>query len=396
MRTPRSDAPAAGARPRLDALDGLRGLAALAIVVLHVWMYTYGDAGHPPKHLLDFAIGELRLGVAVFFLLSGYLLYRPFVTAALDGRDGPDLRAYALRRAARILPAYWATLALAFFLLRALDHPMQIDAAQLPIFLAFLENHFEQTAGRLDPPMWTLAVEAAFYAFLPVAGAAALRLGGGRGRQLAAALAVVAGGVVATVLATELSWPDTVTNSLPLHLADFGAGMTVAVLVHRRTVGRAAAIALLAAGAALIVANSSWHALELGSLHVRRLVADVPGIAGFALVVGALVASPVRARLLASRPARWLGSVSYGMYLVHYLVIFWLRSTDRWPETLGRALVTTLAITVPLAIISYNVIERPAMLWARRRLARRRAPTPARAAAPRVRTGALRPQPAER
>ena len=51
------------ARPRLGALDGLRGLAALAVVVLHVWMFSYGDAGRPPKGVLDLLIGELRLGV---------------------------------------------------------------------------------------------------------------------------------------------------------------------------------------------------------------------------------------------------------------------------------------------------------------------------------------------
>jgi acyltransferase-like protein len=69
---------------RLEALDGLRGLAAFG-VLLHVWMFSYGDIGKPPKGFADLAIGELRLGVQLFFVLSGFLIYRPFVGAALDG-----------------------------------------------------------------------------------------------------------------------------------------------------------------------------------------------------------------------------------------------------------------------------------------------------------------------
>src|ERR1700754_790192 len=77
-------APTAPAQ-RLDALDGLRGLAALGVLVLHVWMFSYGDLHKPPKGLLDFTLGELRLGVQLFFVLSGFLIFRPFVAAALSG-----------------------------------------------------------------------------------------------------------------------------------------------------------------------------------------------------------------------------------------------------------------------------------------------------------------------
>src|SRR3954454_4417818 len=120
-------APKAGGA-RLDALDGLRGLAALGVLVLHVWMFSYGDNGKPPKGLLDLALGELRLGVQLFFVLSGFLLFRPFVAAALDGAGRvPSLTRYAIRRAARILPGYWLALGASFLLLRHLEHPMQLD-----------------------------------------------------------------------------------------------------------------------------------------------------------------------------------------------------------------------------------------------------------------------------
>ena len=402
------DTPTAAAPmpPRVDALDGLRGLAAFGVVVLHVWMFSYGDLHKPPKGFLDLVFGEFRLGVQLFFVLSGFLIYRPFVGAALDGRDGPRLGRYAIRRAARILPAYWAALLGSFLLLRHLGHPMQIDAARLPIFLLFAENHFEETIKHLDPPMWTLAVEASFYATLPLAGALALRLGPHRARQLALCLAPVVAGVACTVLSTTRAWPVTLSTSLLLHLTEFGAGMAVATAVHgRRALGARAAAALALAGAALVVANSAWHALTIGPQSLRSMVGDAPGIAGLALILVVLVAAPWRAPLLARGPARWLGTVSFGVYLAHFPVIVALRGTGHWPETLTRQLLTVSALTLLAATLCWFLVERPAIRWARRVTRRRGRPSAAPAPAtqphghPRPRTPAprvLRPRPAER
>ena len=398
--------PRATSRPRLEALDGLRGLAALGVLVLHTWMFSYGDLHRPPKGFLDLVFGELRLGVQLFFVLSGFLIFRPFVAAALDGTRGPRLTRYVIRRAARILPAYWAALAGSFLLLRHLGHPMQIDVGQLPKFLLFAQNQFDDTIRHLDPPMWTLAIEVSFYVTLPLAGALALRLGAHRNRQAALALAVVAGGLLSTVLAVQHAWPETLSTSLLPHLVEFGAGMTAAVLLHRRTLSRPTATVTLLAGAALIIINSVWHAKGLGSQSSRSLVGDAPGIAGIALVLGALVASPIRATVLSRGPARWLGTISYGVYLIHFPVIVFLRETERWPDTLPRQLLAVMAITLPAAAFSWFAIERPAVRWAQRITTRGRtpvpdapAPAPARATEPRrQKTGerrALRPQPAE-
>lgn len=368
--------------PRVDALDGLRGLAALGVVVLHVWMFSYGDLHHPPKTLLDYAAGELRLGVQLFFVLSGYLVFRPFVAAALDGRPGPSLGRYALRRAARILPAYWVALLGSFLLLRHLDHPMQVEAASLPAFLLFAQNHFDTTIKHLDPPMWTLGIEVSFYALLPLAGALAVVLGRRRGRHAALCLILIAAGMACVALSAEHRWPETLSTSLLLHLVEFGAGMAVAALLHRRTLSRAAAGACALAGISLIIANSYWHALGLGAQWVRSDVGDAPGIIGIALVIAVVVARPDRTRALAVGPARWLGAISYGMYLVHFPVIVGLRMTEHWPETLPRQLAATLAVTVPISVALWFGVERPAIRWARRRTTprRRRSATAARTA----------------
>jgi len=362
-------ATANAAAPRVEALDGLRGLAALGVVVLHVWMFSYGDLHHPPKHFWDLVAGELRLGVQLFFVLSGYLVFRPFVAAALDGRPLPDLKRYAVRRAGRILPAYWVALAGSFLLLRHLDHPMQVQASTLPTFLLFAQNHFDTTIKHLDPPMWTLAIEVSFYVAVPLAGLLALRLGAHRARQAALCCMLIAAGVACVALSAERRWPETLSTSLLLHLVEFGAGMGVAVALHRRAPGRAVAGLAALAGLLLVIANSYWHANSVGEQWLRSDVGDAPGILGLALLVGALVARPQAGRALAVGPARWLGLISYGMYLVHFPVIVGLRMTEHWPETFGRQLAATLALTVPISVALWFGVERPAIRWARRRTA---------------------------
>src|SRR4051812_8429119 len=88
-------------RSRSAPLDGLRALAALSVLAYHSLLATAG---------LGAASGALHFGVPVFFVLSGLLLYRPFVAARMDGAPPPRLRSYAVRRAARIVPAYWTAL----------------------------------------------------------------------------------------------------------------------------------------------------------------------------------------------------------------------------------------------------------------------------------------------
>jgi peptidoglycan/LPS O-acetylase OafA/YrhL len=396
---PKHGTKAANARPavRLDALDGLRGIAALGVLVLHVWMFSYGDQHKPPKGFLDFTLGELRLGVQLFFVLSGFLIFRPFVAAALDGaRRVPSLKRYIIRRAARILPGYWLALGASFFLLRHLDHPMQVDPALLPVFLVFAQNHFEETIKHLDPPMWTLAIEVSFYATLPLAGLVAVKLcRARRAALLALTLLITAAGALSTILAYTHTWPETLSTSLLPHLVEFGAGMTVAVLLHGRRLDARRAAPLLLAGVVIVIVNSWWHATGVGSKDVRSLIGDAPGIAGLAMIIATLVAGPWRATLLARGPAKWLGSISYGVYLIHFPVIVFLRMTERWPEGdhLGRQLLTVMAITLPAATLSWFLVEKPAIRWARRVTSRDRTPpVPERR---RQRTGempALRPQ----
>ncbi len=366
-RTPNTD------RTRLLALDGLRGLACAAIVLVHVWMFDYGDAGRGPKSALDLAIGELRLAVPLFFVLSGFLVYAPFVAAALEGRRRPALRRYAMKRAARILPAYWAAVLGCFVLLRWLDHPFAVSAQELPWYLLFLQNHSTQTLNRLDPPMWTLAVEVSFYVLVPVVGLLAARLGRGRARQAALGGALVALGALLVAAAWGGDWPVTVTTSLVGNLTSFAAGMTAAALVHRRRLRRRTGLALVAAGVALVVADGAWHALQLTDYAWRAALGDQPAAIGFALIVAGLAAAPLRALPLTVPPLTTLGTLSYGAYLWHFPAIYALRAWGWMPSQLLLAYGATMALTLAAAVVSWCVVERPAIGWAQRR---RPAPAP--------------------
>src|SRR6476469_1055730 len=108
-------------RSRMPGLDGLRGLAALAVVCLHVWIYT--EAHSPDNNVLvDAVVGEFRVAVGLFFVLSGFLLALPWIAASHGERPKPALGRFALRRTARIVPAYWLALGLTFLLLEGTGH----------------------------------------------------------------------------------------------------------------------------------------------------------------------------------------------------------------------------------------------------------------------------------
>lgn len=350
---------------RLRALDGMRGLAATGVVMLHVWMYDFGDAHRPPKRLGDYVAGELRLGVILFFVLSGYLLYRPWIAAALDRRVRPRVGTYALRRAARIVPAYWLALAGAFALTAAIDHPLARDAGQLWTFALFGQNYVSGLAHGIDPPMWSLGVEVSFYVALPLIGFLTLAIGADRRVQLALCAVLVALGVAANAIAHAQGWEKTVTTSLPFFLPYFAIGMAVAAGLHRRAWSWRAGAVAVAAGCALVVANSVWHAHH--ELPLRFVLRDVPAGIGFGLVVAALVAAPLRTRLLTCRPVQLLGTLSYGIYLWHYPALLFLRDAGWWSDRLAVAFAETLALALAAAAVSWLAVERPALRLAHRR-----------------------------
>jgi peptidoglycan/LPS O-acetylase OafA/YrhL len=104
-----SDAP--GRAAPIPGVEGVRAVAAVSVLVFHCWRFTAAGASRADLGLVErLVLPHLTLGVTLFFSLSGFLLYRPFVTAAMSGSPFPKVGSYFRNRALRILPAYWVIL----------------------------------------------------------------------------------------------------------------------------------------------------------------------------------------------------------------------------------------------------------------------------------------------
>lgn len=366
-------------RSRLPGLDGLRGLAALGVVALHAWMYCAGRGDVPAWPLVDGIVGELRLGLVYFFVASGFLLARPWVRAALDGAPPPGLSRFARHRAARIVPGYLVALVGAFAVLAGSGHPREVGVAELPVFALFAQNQVGSTAGQLNPPTWSLAVEVGFYLVLPLIGWAFLRARTRVG-MLAVCAAVAAGGCAWCAAGWFGAWPMTTMTSPPTFVAVFACGVAASVLAHGRAPRRGVAGGLIVAGALLVVANGWWHAAgDTGALgHTLR---DVPAAIGFAAVAAGLCARPPG--VLDVAPLRWLGDISYGVYLWHMPVLYWLITHDVFPAGFVAAFALVAIPAIALGAASWIAVERPALRAAggRRTCAREPRTAPAAGAA---------------
>ncbi|HSS56466.1 MAG TPA: acyltransferase, partial [Solirubrobacteraceae bacterium] len=330
-------------------------LASLGVLTLHVWMFTVQGA-HGRDELVSLLTGELRLGVVLFFVLSGYLLAGPWIASALDERPTPRLGRFVVRRAARILPAYWVAMLGSFWLLAGTGHHYEVSARQLPLFAAFGQNYVGSAAGRLDPPMWSLVVEVSFYAVLPLAGWLIVRCAR-RGRMVAACAGLAGLGLAWSAAGVLLAWPDTAMSTLPTFVPVFACGMAAAALAHRRVPSRAVWWALMAAGAALVCANAWWH--HQGTGLTGHVVRDLPAALGFALLVAAMAAHPPA--VLARAPLRGLGTISYGLYLWHLPVLLWLRFQGLMPGGFVLAWLEVAALSALVALASWVFVERPAI-----------------------------------
>jgi peptidoglycan/LPS O-acetylase OafA/YrhL len=370
--------------PALPMLDGVRAVAALAVLLTHVAFQT----GEVARTAGGAVLGRFDAGVAVFFVLSGFLLYRPHAVALVDGSRPPSLRRYLLRRAGRILPAYWVAL------VAVLVVAWPVPAGQVLRHAGLAQTY----AGALFPTFtqtWSLCAEVAFYLVLPALAAALRGAARRRGTDaewwLLGGLAAVGYGYVAAVHALGL--PARALLWLPGHLDWFAAGMALAALwVRARDGVPAAGRDGVAVGVARQLAGwpgTCWAAagvlLVLAATPVAGpLTLDpVPGLAalvkealyavlGVLLLLPAALGDPRRPGLgavLASPPARYLGRISYAVFLWHLLVLRGVYALTGWAPFSGHlatAAVLTAAGSVAVAAVSWVLVERPALALAER------------------------------
>lgn len=334
---------------RSARIESLRALAAMSVVVGHVWLFSQGAASATYPHRL---VEAGRYGVWLFFALTGYLLFWPFVRSSLADGGPIDLRRYALNRALRILPLYYVVVVV---LLVVDQHGG--SASQWLRFTTMTESFSRSTVGTVDVPIWSLVVEVQFYVLLPLLAWALLRTRDAR--RAALVLAVLAGLSLAvwfvkvhSPVNPDLRW----RYSLPATFFNFTPGMFLALLRARtrRVPGGSTALVLGGVALWLVAASAIRWAEPLCAL-------------GAALIVGAFVlpvADGALTRSLAFRPLAALGVASYSLYLWHVPVIRSLHSHTGWAT--AALLLGGAAAAIAVAAASYLAVERP-FLGLRRR-----------------------------
>lgn len=356
------------ALPRhMPALDGLRGVAILMVVMTHVnqgwWgaMAVYAEplAGQPtfalPEWLDGVMVGGAH-GVQLFFVVSAF-------TLALRVGPRTDLVGYARRRLARVGPGYW--LAGAGYLVLGgtgphLWAPDGIEVADVAVAAAFGSPWQQGAAMAVVPGGWSVCCEVAFYLSLPLLS----HLSGGRTWRAAALTGAACLVAQACIMAgRDLGAFDPV-QELPVFLCGVTAALAMRDRVGPLPGWPLAPLLALVFAAPLLPAPGSF---VIGQVLMGGVLACIVALAA--------VAAP---GLLAGRVMVGLGQVSYSMYLLHFAVLapsLWLASrlvpAADWRTAIVHFILTT-GISFALACVTFRYVEQPCIRWAAR--ASRRAP----------------------
>jgi peptidoglycan/LPS O-acetylase OafA/YrhL len=380
--------------------DGLRAIAAVSILLLH----TAWDSGFTIRSSLGIYTSRLEIGVSVFFLISGFLLYRPFAVSHLARRRAPNTRRFWERRLLRIIPAYWLALTLLTYVFHLVTMGPGVGEALIHYF--FLQIYFPKAVFFGIPQAWSICTEMSFYLFLPLYAAVLGVKRLAQSRQMAVELVgivalfaisfafrwwsthlpileVVNGHFQAVCYPncnTQAPFPALMVDWLPARLDLFAFGMLLAVLsvwwTERDTEPTwlssrwmpwlswgGAALAFvwcshLGVERSPLYLTTPWQGIELQTLY---------GVFAFLLLLPAVFGPQGRQtslirRFLQSWPIASLGVISYGIYLWHFDMITqfekWTGYKDGavpyWILALG-----VLALTCVPATISYFGLERP-------------------------------------
>jgi len=383
--------------PRFALFDSLRGLAAVTILAFHVCSIT-GALDNP---VLGDALAVLGpRSLTLFFVISGFLLYRPYVAARVDGRPPPQLARYLRRRVLRIVPAYWVALTL----LAVFPGIVGVFTGDWWRYYFFTQLYSQDLVGGGIPVAWSLCVEVTFYLALPFWAQAVRRLGEGpmswgwlRAELLPLAVAASVG-VAVQVATAQGEVSDLVGSSLLGQSVWLALGMALAVasVADRQAEREPAAVSFVTARPGLCWAGAAICLVGLTalldpdglagiiqSLNTRQPILETLGV--LALTAGLMVlivlpavfgesAGGLPRRVLAASPVAWLGLVSYGLFLWHLPLAqllslpadpahFSASGLDLAAELPGAVtpllFLITLAASTVLAAASYYLVELP-------------------------------------
>ena len=381
----------------IAALDGLRALAALSVLLYHATSIA-GAKLVIGGHDLTWTYFYTESGVDLFFTLSGFLLFLPYARAILDRRALPDAWSFYRRRALRILPAYYVCLGV-LVITQWPTYATPVGAQNVLAHLALLHDIAPAFNRTISGPFWTLAVEWQFYLLLPLIAWAIARFAAGSPRRLLAGVL----GVIALALALRegdallavnrgalphaaLPWIDlaqrVIIGSQGKYLEVFGIGMLCSLaytLIIRRVSQREARLPHLAGVGLLSLALLTY--LSYGPLVFERRNAILAafylalrptdiimlvgplllGVGYGALTLGVLLAPRLLRAPFEWGPLRFVGLISYSLYLWHETILnlVYPRLGATGDARLPVALAVGAVVAIPFAYLSYQLVERP-------------------------------------
>lgn len=341
-------------------------------------------------------------GVGMFFVLSGFLLARPFWLALDAGAAIPSLRTFALRRAARILPGFWLALTTTFVLSVAV-FGYTLDGWLWLRYLAglLLLGDWHWTTFfpvEVNGPLWSIGFEATSYALLPLGFLALFALAGHGLRGWPARLAWLL--VIALALAAHLVFVNTVRVDpfrkgweygleggaktwMPwfnpfgffamFAIGALGSGLNTLLARLRSLVFDLVALAAFALAFWIVWVSGMRGGGEFyGWLRVPYAFPAFPLLIALALACGP--SSRLLGRLLDNPLVSWIARISFGIYVWHYLVLelvrlYWVpelsHGTMADPTKFLVASLVVTTLTLVIASLSYRWLEAPVMAWAR-------------------------------
>ncbi|NYG57914.1 peptidoglycan/LPS O-acetylase OafA/YrhL [Nocardioides daedukensis] len=353
-------------------------MGALMVLTTH----TAFQAGDYLRHgYLGTLLARLDVGVAIFFVLSGFLLSRPWIARAAIGAPRPQASRYYERRLLRIYPVYMMSVAAALLLIPGNDHSgFRQWLSSMFMADSYLNNHLPHGLTQ----MWSLAVELAFYLILPIIMRLVVKNDWLKPRRLAALLVAMSLISVAWHLKlSDLIAPHTAGLTgiwFPAYLTWFAVGISLAwAHVHLqqgsprrgtellRQIGQLPGVCLSTAlGLMLIVSTpiGGPALFQVGTAGESLSKHLLYALVGALVVITGVWADPQSryARIMSSRPARHLGHISYSLFCIHVGVITFVMWITGYGLFEGRGLQIwglTLLISLILAEISYRCVELP-------------------------------------
>lgn len=353
-----------GTRSFLPAVEGMRACAAMGVVVTHVAFQTGHSTGVDGRLL-----GRFDLAVAVFFALSGFLLWRGHAAAVRGLRQTPPTGHYLRSRLVRIMPGYLVAVVVILMLMPdATGASPTVWWANLTLTQIYVP--LTLTAGLTQ--MWSLSVEVGFYLVLPLLALLARRLPVRARIPVIAGVAVASWGwawaVDALAIAPEglnpLNWP-------PAFCSWFAAGMLIAELTvspvggWHRLARRRVLMALIAVAAFLVAASpvAGPEGLVPGTASQFAVKTAMGAVLAAALLAPLVLDRPDSShRILGSRVMVTLGRWSYGLFVWHLAALFMvfpIIGEFAFNGQMPTVLALTLVIGFALAAVSYALVESP-------------------------------------